>query len=233
MTSLVAGKPVDDQAIHGTTPANKGIHWEYRVFGVLSKEYRGRLESFCTTPPESGSLRDRYLWSPGCGANIKIRRKKLKFKHLLQSTPDGFELWDEGKHLKFKFPLDSSTIGMLEKELCTEAPGVMKAGCSSADELTAGVSLFKPALKCIVIEKHRSRCSFLYRETPIQLEIADLTAPAAMTSIALECGSLEGIEGDKGLGLMREARDLLGLPGSFDIMGYVQFLEHLMKDDLS
>ena len=170
MTSLVAGKPDNDKAIHGTTAANKGIHWEYRVFGVLSKEYRRRLESVCTTPPESGSLKDRYLWSPGRGANIKIRRKKLKFKHLLQSTPDGFELWDEGKHLKFKFPLDRSTIEMLEKELCAEAPGVMKAGCNSADELTAGMSLFKPAIKCIVIEKHRSRCSFLYRDTPIQLE---------------------------------------------------------------
>ena len=86
--------------------ANKGIHWEYRVFGVLLDEHRARLESFCQTSVLAGSVRDRYIWSPGCAANIKIRRKKLKLKHLLEAAPDGFELWDEGKHLKFKFPLD-------------------------------------------------------------------------------------------------------------------------------
>ena len=106
MKDLEAGKPVKAKAVLTPKAANKGIHWEYRVFGMLSKEHRDHMESICSTPLESGNVEDSYLWSPGCRANIKIRRKKLKFKHLLETTPDGFELWEEGKHLKFKFPLE-------------------------------------------------------------------------------------------------------------------------------
>ena len=233
MTGRTIGKTLNDKAIHGTRPANKGIHWEYRVFGTLSKEHRARLESICKTTPEYGGLKDRYLWSPGCVANIKIRKKKLKLKHLLQTTPDGFELWDEGKHLKFNFPLDRSAIELLEKDLRAEAPDVMHSGCNSAEELTAAMSLFKPEIKSIIVEKHRSRGSFLYEDTPIQLEIAELTTPIAMTSIAVESPSREGNDDDQGLRHIRGARDLLGLPDSLEIMGYMQFLDHLVRGALS
>ena len=109
----------------------------------------------------------------------------------------------------------------------------MKSGCNSAEELIEWLPLFKPAIKCIVVEKHRSRCSFLYRDIPVQIEIAELTTPVAICSIAIECEARQGVGGDKGLGFIRDARDLLGLPDSFEVMGYVQFLDRLVKDHLS
>ena len=232
MANLKTVKPETKKAIPGAKTPNKGIHWEYRLFGTLSKNDRTRLESVCSTPVESGDVKDRYLWSAGCASNIKIRKKKLKFKRLLEATPDGFELWDEGKHLKFNFPLDGATIEMLEKELRAQAPDELKTGCASADELTARMLFFTPAIQSIVVEKHRSRCAFLCQDTPIQLEIAELRTPVAVTSIALECVSTGAIDADKGLRVIRAARDALELPDSFEAMGYVQFLGRLVKDGL-
>ncbi len=218
-----------DTAIHTGRPMNKGIHWEWRAFGVLSQEYRTHIEGICSTPLELSDVTDKYLWNPSCKANIKIRRKTLKFKHLLMTSPDGFELWEEARHLKYRFPLDSSAIDLLESDLCTKAPDNIRSECNSLDVLTDAISFFTPPVKCIKIKKHRSRCSFSFDNIPIQLEIADILSPIQLTSIAIESNSLKLIKGDRGLHYMRGARDLLGLPDSLRIMGYMQFLDNLAK----
>lgn len=231
MKSLKTGKPVTDRPVLGTRPPNKGIHWEYRVFGVLSTEHRAHVKSVCSTPLDSGTVTDRYLWNPDWAANIKIRGKKLKFKHLLGTTPDGFELWEEGGHLEFEFPLNDSAIELLEKDLRVAAPAGFKSECKNADALASGISLLKPGLKCITIDKYRTRWFFLCEGEPIRLEIAELPSPAGTTSIAVESAVREGTDGGERLSHMRGARDVLGLPGSLEIMGYMQFLEHLAKRD--
>ncbi len=226
---VTTGQSANDAAILGSKPMNKGIHWEWRVFGILSQEHRSHIERMCSTPLESSDVTDKYLWSSSCKANIKIRRKTLKFKHMLKTTSDGFELWEEGKHLKYKFPLDRSVIDLLESDLCVKAPEVFSSGCNNIDDLTYGISLFMPPIKCIKIKKHRSRCLFSFDSIPIQLEIADILAPIKVTSIAMESNSFQQIDADGGLYYMRGARELLALPDSFRIMGYVQFLDDLVK----
>ena len=226
---VTTSQSVNDAAILGSKPMNKGIHWEWRVFGILPREHRSHIERMCSTPLESSDVTDKYLWSTSCKANIKIRRKRLKFKHLLRTTPDGFELWEEGKHLKYKFPLDRSAIDLLESDLCVKAPEIFRSGCNNIDDLQYGISLFNPAIKCIKIKKHRSRCLFTFDNVPIQLEMADILSPIASTSIAIESNSFEQIDEDRGLYYMRGARDLLDLPDSLRIMGYVQFLGDLVE----
>ena len=81
----------------------------------------------CSTPLESSDVTDKYLWSANCKANIKIRGETLKFKHLLKATRDGCELWDEGQHLKYNLPLDSSVIDMLERDLCAKEPEIIRS----------------------------------------------------------------------------------------------------------
>ncbi len=220
---------VNDAAILGSNPMNKGIHWEWRVFGILSQEHRSHIESMCSSPLELSNVTDKYLWSTSCRVNIKIRRKTLKFKRLLMTSPDGFELWEEGRHLKYKFPLDRSAIDLLESYLCAKAPEIIKSGCNNTDDLISGIPLFKPEIKCITIKKHRFRCSSAFDNVPIQLEIADILSPIKLTSIAIESNQFGQINGDLGLNYMRGARDLLGLPGSLRIMGYAQFMGYLVE----
>ncbi len=229
---VTTSQSVNDGAILGSKRMNKGIHWEWRVFGILSPEHRSHIERICSTALESSDVTDKYLWSTNCKANIKIRRKTLKFKHLLKTTSDGFELWEEGRHLKYKFPLDRSAIDMLENDLCLKAPDIVRPEYNNIDDLIDWISLFKPAIKCIKIRKHRSRCALSFDNVSIQLEIADILSPIKLTSIAIECNSFEQSDKDRGLYYMRGARDLLELPDSLRIMGYVQFLDDLVKQGL-
>ena len=226
---VTTSQSVNDAAIPGSEPMDRGIHWEWRVFGLLSKEHRSHIERMCSGPLESSDVTDKYLWSANCKANIKIRRETLKFKHLLKTTRDGCELWDEGQHLKYKFPLDRSIIDMLERDLCAKAPEIIRSGCNNTDDLTTGIPLFKPAIKCMKITKHRSRCSFSFDNVPIWLDIADILSPVELTSIGIESNPFEKTNEDMGLYYMRGARDLLELPDSLRIMGYMQFLDDLVK----
>ena len=220
---------VNDAAILGSKPVDKGIHWEWRVFGIISREHRSHIERMCSTPLESSDVTDKYLWSASCKANIKIRRETLKFKHLLKTTRDGCELWDEGQHLKYKFPLDRSVIDMLERDLCAKAPGIIRSRCNNTDDLATGIPLFKPAIKCMEITKRRSRCSFSFDNVSIWLDIADILSPVELTSIAIESNPSENTNEDMGLYYIRGARDLLALPDSLRIMGYMQFLDDLVE----
>ena len=116
---------------------NKGIHWEWRGFGKLLKAHRREMEAACAMPLPPTSVTDQYLWTPNSTANVKIRRKRLKFKRLVKRMPGGFELWEEGKHLKYKFPLDQAAIDKLETDLGVRVPENLKSGCGSVDELIA------------------------------------------------------------------------------------------------
>ena len=216
----------------GIKAANKGIHWEWRIFGMLSPDQRHHIESICSVPFKSKAVIDKYLWSQGCKTNVKIRSKTLKFKHLLRTTPDGFELWEEGKHLKYRFPLGGPAIGLLEESLCAEAPSAVKPGCKSADDLTAAISLFNPPVRCIEVRKHRKISSIVVNDLPIQLEIADILAPVEITSVAIESAYSEEVPEDRGLDPMRSVRDLLRLPDVLTPTGYLQFIEDLVEKEM-
>ncbi len=209
---------------------NKGIHWEWRAFGILSKEHRTHIERTCSAPLKSNGVTDKYLWrAAGCKANVKIRRKKLKFKRLLEEIAgEGFELWEEGKHLEYKFPLDRSVMDLLESYLSAKPPKTIRSVCNNIDELTNAVSLFEPIIKLIEIKKYRSRHLVMFENIPMQLEITDILSPIELTSIAIECNFFKETDRKSGLYYMRGARDLLKLPGSLQIMGYVQFMDDLV-----
>jgi hypothetical protein len=195
----------------------------------MTGEYRARLEGMCSEPIKASDVTDKYLWSPGYAANIKIRRKTLKFKHLLKATTDGFELWDEGKFLRFKFPIDRGAVDLLEKDLAAEAPGDLRSGCENLDALKAALSQFRPVVRLIKMKKHRSRHLLTIDGIPVQLEIADILSPMEITSLALETNFFDQTEEERCLHYMREARDLLDLPGAFRIMGYMKFMDDLVR----
>ena len=67
------------------------------MFGKLPILSAEILAGYKKKKRKSKKLVDQYLWRPGCQANIKIRKKKLKIKELVRTTDDGFELWIEGR----------------------------------------------------------------------------------------------------------------------------------------
>lgn len=207
--------------------ANKGIHWEWRAFGRLLPEQRLDIENFCSEFIKEKKVTDQYLWRPDTTANIKIRKKKLKFKRFLRATGDGFEQWDEGEHLTFNFPLGPSAIDLLQCHLAAKAPPILESGCEDKGLLKDSLSLFDPPVRLIIIRKRRFRYIFLHSGIPFQLEISEVSSPTVVTSVCLESNHFADDNLSQGLKKMRAARDSLALPASFRTMGYVQFLQEI------
>jgi polyphosphate kinase 2 len=204
---------------------SKGIHWEWRVFGTLSAEDRNRIKGRCTDLVREKTLTDAYLWHAGTRGNVKIRKNKLKFKHLLKSTEDGCQLWREDKSIKFKFPLKSKAIELLESDLNVTAPARLRSGCPHITALNDALPLFTPPLKIIAILKRRFLHTYRYRDISYHLEMTELLAPIRLFTVCLESDDLDRRAAEEHLNIFRSARDALALHGTLQVMGYVGLLE--------
>jgi polyphosphate kinase len=208
---------------------SKGTHWEWRLFGALSEEARNRIEAGCSKLVSEKVFTDQYLWRDGIQANVKIRKHKLKFKHLIRSTEDGCQLWVEDKSIKFKFPLGRSAIDLLEKDLNAKAPSLLQSACRDVDALKKSLPSFTPSLMIISIKKHRLLYTYTHSNISYHLEIAQILSPVHLFSICIESRDVDMPATEEQLIHFRSARDALDLPHTMQVMGYVDLLDQIAK----
>jgi len=207
-------------------------HWEWRVFGKLPVLPDELLAGCKKKKRKSKELVDQYLWRPGCQANIKIRKKKLKIKELVRTTDDGFELWIESRALKFSFPLEDEPIGLLEKHLASTMPRNRIAACDKASDLIRELKTCDPQIKVVTIEKIRDKFLSEAHGEEISIEIAKIESPLNIESLCIEGDSVRDAEHELlNLAILRKIRESLQLPESLKVMGYVGFLEYLAHSE--
>ena len=94
-----------------------GTHWEWRGFGLLSEALDKELRTLPALFPDSQVVTDRYLWSPGCGINFKLRFGDFKIKRCLEAVGGGVSRWVEDpeqmSRIKCDFVISAFGSGLL------------------------------------------------------------------------------------------------------------------------
>jgi hypothetical protein len=212
---------------------SKGTHWEWRVFGTLPADERKHVERQCTEFVREKILIDEYLWHDDCRANVKIRKKKLKFKHLIEFTADGCQLWREDESSKFTFPLKRSAIERLETDMKVTAPIALQTGFQSIEEFKTALPLFSPSLRIVAIHKQRFLYAYTCEDISFHVEIAHILSPIQAWTICIESPDVSMQRSKESLISFRKARDHLDLPTSMRVSGYVELLAAMDKGDLA
>jgi hypothetical protein len=164
-----------------------GFHWEWRGFGVLPAGIRERIERLPAKYPEPATVRDEYLWIPGCGFNLKLRSKprSLKFKRLLKSDPlTGMELWEERADEDHPFAVAPSVAVRVASALgirLDEPPGPL-----DREPLIRTLQGADPRLRVIAVDKIRRAREYRVAEGKLVVELAELTSPQTVTSVGIE-----------------------------------------------
>ena len=81
----------------------------------------------------------------------------------------------------------------------------------------------------MTIRKVRCRCELAVEDRSIQVEITDILSPVKVSSVAIESACFSQ-DTEEDLRYMRGVLDLLKLPFDLRVMGYVQFLDFLVKE---
>jgi len=210
---------------------SKGTHWEWRLFGALSADERKRVERQCSEDVREKILIDEYLWHDECQVNVKIRKKKLKFKHLIRSTDDGCQLWSEDEISKFTFPLKRAAIERLETDMKVTAPSALKAGVPSIDAFKAALPFFSPSLRIVAIHKHRFLYAYTHQGISYHLEIAHIQSPIPAWTICIESHAVSMQQCAESLSTFKKARDHLAVPASMQVKGYDELLSAMDRGD--
>jgi hypothetical protein len=212
---------------------SKGTHWEWRVFGTLPADERKHVEKQCSAFVREKIVIDEYLWHDDCRANVKIRKKKLKFKNLIEFTADGCQLWREDALSKFTFPLKRAAIERLETDMKVTAPTALQTEFQSIEEFKTALPLFSPSLRIVVIHKHRFLYAYTCQNISFHVEIAHILSPIQAWTICIESPDVSMQSSKESLTSFKKARDRLDLPPSMRVSGYVELLAALDKGDLA
>jgi hypothetical protein len=207
-------------------------HWEWRAFGKLPLQVHAALAQANRKEKKNKLLLDHYIWRPGCRANIKIRRKKLKIKELVRTTGDGFELWIESRALKYRFPLAAAPAEKLVAHLGINTDLELLTGCPSADALIEILTNRHPEISVVTIRKRREHYLIDTPEGPVSLETARISRPLDIESFCIESDPLQDPAHEiRCLRLMRKIQHGFDLSDSLRVMGYVGFLECLVNQE--
>lgn len=191
-----------------------GTHWEWRGFGVLSDALDKELRRLPALFPDSQVVTDRYLWSPGCEINFKLRFGDFKIKRCIETVGDGVSRWMEDPEENYSFPLEAAVFD--------EVAGALGIGCSPAEapvaseeELLESLGAAGAGLRVIPVAKER----WQYR-APLHgdgiVELAEISAPEKIISVSVEHETEVGV---------REIMVSLGLPGGLASVSYLEALE--------
>jgi hypothetical protein len=209
-----------------------GLHWEWRGFGELDEQVRDRITRLRSVNGWDRTIRDRYLWYPGCRSNVKLRswgaREGLKFKRLIEEDGElGLQLWLERQEEDFLFPIEPQVVHQLGRLLQIELP--LAAPLPRSDDLIDGLSRLSDQIRVVVVEKSRSTFAWQKREARVLVDLAEIHSPVATMSVGLE--NLPGIEEPASRAALGAARDSvaaaraeLGLPGGLVTLSYLEAL---------
>jgi len=170
-----------------------GTHWEWRGFGSVSRELMERLDSLPLLFPTSEDVTDRYLYVPGCLANIKVRFSDLKFKRLLE-TSGALECWLEDPGENHRFPVGPAELDKLAKDLGVDIPRPA-AGSLDLEGLLEVLQRSTP--RVVVLSVHKVRWQHEWRESPqadpVTVELARILEPEETWSVGVEASRPEAV----------------------------------------
>jgi hypothetical protein len=207
-----------------------GLHWEWRGFGALDRAGRRRIEELPRLFP--GDLRgvDSYYWYPGCDVNLKLRDfgagAGLKLKRLRAVDDEaGCQLWHEDEREDFPFPLQPEAVRRVAEALGVDvSPPPRPMGRRSLLTLLREA---RPDLVVVAVRKTRSVHCWAAGGREVLVDIAVITAPERVTSVAIEdragldaSASAEELAAAKADVLA--AREALGLPGALTPASYLE-----------
>ncbi len=179
-----------------------GEHWEWRAFGPLSPDLLERILALPAIPPDPWQVTDRYLYTPGCTVNVKLRAEELKLKRCLGDDGE-LERWLEDPGEVFPCPLAPAALRQT-----AEALGVALARWPErpVDQaaLLALLRQAQPAVQTVEVRKTRHLRALALPDagSEVLVELAQISAPQAILSVALEHPQSEPV---------RRARARLGL----------------------
>ena len=131
-----------------------GVHWEWRGFGELSSSLEERIRALRPLFPDSQVVTDRYLWSPGCSINFKLRFGDFKIKRCLDLAEGGIARWQEDPGENYSFPLAAGVFGEVVTALGGAAGAAGEALASEAELLErAGAAI--AGLQVVAVAKER------------------------------------------------------------------------------
>lgn len=196
-----------------------GDHWEWRGFGPLDEPLKRRLRALWPLLGSEWQVTDRYLWTPGCQVNVKLRGVDLKLKRFLQ-TAHGLERWREDGQEVFPFPIPPDVVRTVADALGVALPWLPAAALDQPG-LWKLLRQAVPPVQLITVEKSR-RLGWLSGVgaqrfgAPVLLEVTEVAAPEALVTVAVEHPQPEPVQAAvTGLGL----RD-----GSLMPLNYLQVL---------
>lgn len=171
-----------------------GEHWEWRVFGAVMPDLRQRILALQPALPDPWQVEDIYLYAPGVAVNVKLRDGELKLKRFLARDGD-LERWLEDPAEVWPLPLATDVAALVAAALGVVAPDLPDDALDQK-ALLRWLGRAKPPVQPIVVRKTRHlRTLPLPGVTPdVLLELADITGPQAIASLALEHPAAEPIQ---------------------------------------
>ena len=191
-----------------------GMHWEWRGFGVLSSTLEEKIRALAPLFPDSQVVTDRYLWSPGCSLNFKLRFGDFKIKRCLEQEEGGVAKWQEDPGENYSFPLAAGVLGGVVSALGGN-DGDSGEAVETEAELLARAGMAIAGLQVVAVAKERWQYGAPVLEGGI-IELAQISLPEQIISVSVEHESQEGV---------REIMEVLGLPGELKSFSYLEALE--------
>jgi hypothetical protein len=163
-----------------------GEHWEWRAFGQIPDHLQQRIGALPPALPDPWQVEDHYLHAPGCTANVKLRAGELKLKRFIARDGD-LERWLEDPAEVYHFPLAPAVVAETAAALAVTLPAQPEPARDPA-ELLALLRQANPPVQEIVVRKVRHLRTLPLPDVDpgVLLELAEISAPQAILSIALE-----------------------------------------------
>ena len=181
---------------------------------MISSTLEEKLRALVPLFPDSQVVTDRYLWSPGCSINFKLRFGDFKIKRCLEQEEGGVAKWQEDPGENYSFPLAGGVLGEVVSALGGTDEGAGDAVESEAELLDrAGLAI--AGLQVVAVAKERWQYGAPVLEGGI-IELAQISLPEEIISVSVEHESAEGV---------REIMEVLGLPGELKSFSYLEALE--------
>jgi len=140
----------------------EGLIWEWRAFGRVGESLLSKITSH---PVRMGIMGHRgvdlYFVSPASEHNIKLRKWHrgwlLKFKLLLDRSPDSIELYSESASQVYKFPVGPKRLVRAAALLNTALPKKPPASELSRKQFLKALQSASPAISMVEVSKVRSQ----------------------------------------------------------------------------
>ncbi len=193
-----------------------GEHWEWRAFGQPPHDLQEHILTLPPVLPDPWLVEDRYLYVADCTVNVKLRAGELKLKRFV--ARDGYlERWLEDPAEVYPFPLAPAAVAETAAALAVTLPVKPERALDQA-ELLALLRRAAPSVQVIVVRKtrHLRTLPLPGVDPDVLLELAEISAPQAILTVALEHPQIDP---------MRRAQALLGLDAaSLTPMSYLHAL---------